>query len=142
MKRGVRQGGTASPLLWVVILDFLMCDCLAQWRKRGYGFKLEPLGCRVGRGKQEVRREPEESLCSLLFADDINLFAETPSELRAMFHELEQALAKGGLVVQPSKCRFSCNEFWPGRAFRYKGIVLETVRTSVRILGVEVQLDA
>eukprot|EP00969_Alexandrium_andersonii_P245132 10833387-Alexandrium_andersonii.AAC.1 len=67
MRRGVRQGGPASPLLWLVSLGELLTPLRASWLRRGFG-----VTAAVGREKAPL----------MVFADDITLFAASASQLR------------------------------------------------------------
>eukprot|EP00969_Alexandrium_andersonii_P198938 8785270-Alexandrium_andersonii.AAC.1 len=104
MRRGIRQGSPLSPVLWIVAFDEALASTLATWRLNVQGYKLRHLGRRSQPGTQEGHGVPYLSIPLTLFADDITLISEGVSEMNSMLHDLDMALRRVGLELQPSKC--------------------------------------
>ena len=97
--RGVCQGSPASPRLWVVGLDFLLRDLAQSLCERVVGFKLEGW---------EKEAQP-----IAIYADDEVLLASGMIQANRMLQEIGTALGRGGLEVEPGKCRFIANRWTP-----------------------------
>jgi hypothetical protein len=95
--RGVRQGGTLSPLIFVLALSYIMHDLIIDWQNRGMGY--------------EHGGSLFEFVCALVFADDILLFAKTWTEMKIMLREVVETLGKHGLNIQGDKCCSMANEY-------------------------------
>uniref|UniRef100_A0A1A9VZG3 Reverse transcriptase domain-containing protein n=1 Tax=Glossina brevipalpis TaxID=37001 RepID=A0A1A9VZG3_9MUSC len=81
-KRGVKQGDPLSPIIFNIIIDKLL--------------KMLPneVGVRVG----------DSSFNSLAFADDLILFASTPSGLQLLLDTTNEFLKQCGLCLNTAKC--------------------------------------
>jgi endonuclease/exonuclease/phosphatase family metal-dependent hydrolase len=87
--RGVRQGDILSPLLFNAGSEF----ALRKWKQR-----LESHGWRLS-------FEGPERLTNIRFADDIMLYAKSPTELREMLDLLQVEFGRAGLQLNPSKTK-------------------------------------
>jgi hypothetical protein len=90
--RGVKQGGSSSPTLFVWVLAGALHNLIESWKLRGFGFVLDGLIINI-----------------LCFADDILLLAKTQFEAQRMLVELETTLGQIGLELSPSKSQFCKN---------------------------------
>ena len=105
IKKGVRQGDTISPKLFVAALESLF-----RRFKWGNGIRIDG-----------------ESLTHLLFADDCVLFAETVDELRRMMTGLQRESKKIGLEMNASKTKWMRNEFVHQSSILIEGKEIEEV---------------
>jgi hypothetical protein len=87
-KRGIRQGDTLSPKLFILVLEDVFKNI--HWEERG----LNVAGRR---------------LSNLRFADDIVLFSDTPEDLETMMQELSDASRKCGLEMNLIKTKIMTN---------------------------------
>jgi len=71
IKRGVRQGDTISPKLYISFLQQVFNKLEDKWNPKGYGIKIG-----------------NETINNLRFADDIILVARTPKDLQQMLKDL------------------------------------------------------
>ena len=90
LRRGVRQGDTSSPKLFIACLGKVFRKL--RWEKKG--IKIDG-----------------EYLSHLRFADDIIIFANNIVELKEMLHDFNQASLEVGLSMNLKKTKVMYNEF-------------------------------
>ena len=90
LRRGVRQGDTSSPKLFIACLEKGFRKL--RWEKKG--IKIDG-----------------EYLRNLRFADDIIIFANSIVELQEMLHDLNQASLEVGISMNLKKTKVMYNEF-------------------------------
>lgn len=88
VERGIRQGDTISPKLFITVLESIFKQL--NWSQRGINID----------GKK---------LNNLRFADDIVLFSDDLEEMRLMLQDLQEVCGGVGLVINMSKTKFMTN---------------------------------
>ena len=95
LERGVKQGDPISPLLFLAVMEVLFRRLKTRWnqlnvRRRGpyYGIVID---------------SATDPLSNLRFADDVLLFASTPTDIAKMINDLSQEAAKYGLKLHMGK---------------------------------------
>ncbi|KAK6732237.1 hypothetical protein RB195_016554 [Necator americanus] len=86
--KGVRQGDTISPMLFMAALQWIMKSL--SWEERGI-------------------RVDGRFLSNLRFADDIVLFSSSTNEAETMLNELNEAGKRIGLRINRKKTQFMKN---------------------------------
>ncbi|XP_045460954.1 uncharacterized protein LOC123671253 [Harmonia axyridis] len=86
--RGVRQGDTMSPKLFITVLESAFK--MLEWS--GKGLNIDGL-----------------NLTDLRFADDIALFADNLQDIRKMLEDLQEVCVQVGLKINISKTKFMTN---------------------------------
>jgi len=86
--RGVRQGDTMSPKLFITVLEYVFKKL--DWDQKG--LKIDG-----------------QSLSNLRFADDIVLLADNLEDIRIMLQELQEVCATVGLKMNIGKTKFMTN---------------------------------
>ena len=89
LQQGTKQGAPESGLFFIATLDQAMAQTTRAWDERSEG-------CELG-GKR---------INHLLFADDLLLVNTNPHKALRMFREIEPALQKIGLQVNPEKTAY------------------------------------
>ncbi|KHJ78520.1 hypothetical protein OESDEN_21858, partial [Oesophagostomum dentatum] len=92
VKRGVRQGDTISPKVFIITLQYAMKDL--NWEK--YGIWID--------GK---------NITNLRFADDIVLCAKNPEEAQKMLDDLDKTSKAVGLEMNKKKTQYMKNAWCP-----------------------------
>lgn len=87
VNKGLRQGCCISPTLFKIYID----KAIKEWKKK----------CKVLGVKME-----DESLYSLLFADDQIIVAEDEDDVNYMFRKLVEELEKWGLEINIEKTQY------------------------------------
>ena len=105
IKKGVRQGDTISPKLFVTTLESLFRRM--KWNE---GISIDG-----------------ENLTHLLFADDCVLFAKNAEELKRMMTKLQHESRKIGLEMNASKTKWMRNEFANAASIVIEGKEIEEV---------------
>ena len=90
---GVLQGDTLAPLLFIIVLDYI----LRQSMKEDYGLTLI---------KRRTARVPGLLVTDLDYADDLSLLSDSLEKAQSLLNELETAAATVGLHVNATKTEF------------------------------------
>ena len=90
---GVLQGDTLAPLLFIIVLDYI----LRQSMKEDYGLTLIP---------RRTARVPGLVVTDLDFADDLSLLSDSLEKAQSLLRDLETAAAAVGLHVNVSKTEY------------------------------------
>ena len=104
--KGVRQGDTISPILFIACLEEI-------FRKLDW----EDLGINVD----------GEFIQNLRFADDIVLFSEKAEELQQMIQDLCRESLKAGLKINREKTKVMFNKNAISKVIKVEGVTLEQV---------------
>ncbi|KAL5270988.1 hypothetical protein ACHWQZ_G001587 [Mnemiopsis leidyi] len=90
---GVLQGDTLAPFLFIIVLDYILRNCMSP----DYGLTITP---------RQSRRIPAVTVTDLDFADDLALLSNTIQEAQSLLNNLEVAAEKVGLSMNSSKTEF------------------------------------
>ncbi|MCP4491873.1 MAG: reverse transcriptase family protein [Gammaproteobacteria bacterium] len=90
---GVLQGDTLAPLLFIIVLDYV----LRQSMKEDYGLTLI---------QRRTARVPGLTVTDLDYADDLSLLSDSLEKAQSLLNELETAAATVGLHVNATKTEF------------------------------------
>jgi hypothetical protein len=90
---GVLQGDTLAPLLFIIVLDYI----LRQSMKEDNGLTVAP---------RRSSRFPAVKVTDLDFADDLALISDTIEKAQRLLHDLETAASDIGLHVNDLKTEF------------------------------------
>ncbi|KAL5260789.1 hypothetical protein ACHWQZ_G010818 [Mnemiopsis leidyi] len=90
---GVLQGDTLAPFLFIMVLDYILRNCMSP----DYGLIITP---------RQSRRIPAVTVTDLDFADDLALLSNTIQEAQSLLNDLEVAAEKVGLCMNSSKTEF------------------------------------
>ena len=90
---GVLQGDTLAPFLFIIVLDYILRNCMSP----DYGLTIHP---------RQSRRVPAVKVTDLDFADDLALLSNTIQDAQSLLHDLEVAAEKVGLFMNASKTEF------------------------------------
>ena len=91
---GVLQGDTLAPLLFVLVVDYVL-RCAVE--DTGIAFELRA---------RRSSRQPATVLSDLDFADDIVLFANNTADAQRFLHSVEQHAADVGLFINAKKTEY------------------------------------
>lgn len=81
---GIMQGDTLAPYLFIIVLDYALCQALEG--KDDLGFTLVP---------RRSRRHPAKTISDLDYADDIATISNTVQEAQKLLYQLETAAEVG-----------------------------------------------
>ena len=126
--RGVRQGGSASPFLFVLTLSYVLRALRLKWLSERRGIALAD----------------GTLITCFIFADDIIVVAESWFDMNFMMGELLQTLLVHGLCIQPEKCSAMCNLYTLGEgSLQIQDIAVPVVPATVgfKFLGTLVTRD-
>jgi hypothetical protein len=90
IERGVKQGDSMSPLLFIIVMDAILKICKRRTPRRRVGFW----------NMQHVYAQ------SLLFADDIVLIADTEEKLQKLVIEWTHEVERKGMELNEKKSKF------------------------------------
>ena len=89
MKRGIKQGDSLSPLLFIIFMDAILKKCRSRIPKVKVGnWKLSPT-----------------YISNLAFADDLVTMADTPSKLQTALNIWQQELTNHGMEMNIAKTK-------------------------------------
>ena len=111
---GVQQGNTLSPLLFIISLDYILRTSIDLMKEYCLYTKKKRVEC---------RRYPGKTITDADYADNIALFANTPSKDEFLQHSLEHAAGAIGLHVHADKTEHIC--FNLGDIFTLNGGLLK-----------------
>ncbi|XP_058733186.1 uncharacterized protein LOC131604785 [Vicia villosa] len=122
-KRGIRQGDPISPLLFVIMMEYM--NRIMSRLQQNLGFKHHSKCARIG-------------LTHLTFADDVLLFSRGDYQsielLLTAFREFSEST---GLVVNPHKCKMFCSGMDEDTVKRIKSLSgFSSGSLPVRYLGI------
>ena len=95
IQRGVQQGDTLAPFLFLVALDYAMRSAISG-REEELGFTLSP---------RKSRRVPPIMISDLSFADDIALLSDSVEKAGKLLKAVETECKKIGLQVNARKTK-------------------------------------
>ena len=98
---GVLQGDTLAPFLFIIVLDYVLRNCMTE----EYGLTITP---------RRSRRVPAVKVTDLDFADDLALIADTIEQVQHLLSDLETAAHQVGLSMNASKTEFMTINIPPG----------------------------
>jgi hypothetical protein len=90
---GVLQGDTLAPFLFIIVLDYVLRNCMTL----DHGLTIIP---------RQSRRVPAVRVTDLDFADDLALTADTIEQVQQLLSDLETAAAHVGLAMNASKTEY------------------------------------
>ena len=96
--RGTKQGDPLSPVLFNAVLEEVLREVQADWKRKGRGIHVTG-----SHGENEL-------LTNLRFADDIILLATSRSHVKHMLQDLIDAAAKRGLEIHIGKTKVLAND--------------------------------
>ena len=92
----VLQGDTLAPYLFVIVVDYIMRQTIANNEER-LGFQLT---------RRQSRRVPGKTITDLDFADDIALVSENNQQAQELLLRLENEANKVGLHLNSKETKF------------------------------------
>ena len=95
IERGVKQGDPISPLLFLAVMEVIFRRLKSRWNKLNLR--------RQGRYYGVVVDKETDPLTNLRFADDVLLFASSPSDAAKMISDLNRESSKFGLKLHMGK---------------------------------------
>ena len=95
LERGVKQGDPMSPLLFIAVMEVIFRRLKSRWNKLNHR--------RSGQYYGIVVDNKTSPLTNLRFADDVLLFAASPSDAAKMISDLDQEASKFGLKLHLGK---------------------------------------
>ena len=98
--KGVLQGHTLAPYLFIICLDYVLRTSIDKIRENGYELT-----------KKRSRSYPAKTITDADYADyadDIAILANTPNQAETLLHSLERASAGIGLHVNAHKTEYMC----------------------------------
>ena len=119
IKKGVLQGDTLAPFLFVITLDYVMRQAI-DGHEEEFGFEVS---------KRQSRRKPVTYLTYLIYADDIALVSKEVKQAQAMLTNIEKEVAKNGLHINARKIKII--SFNHNKPFN---IELENCSTKIKLL--------
>jgi hypothetical protein len=90
---GVLQGDTLAPFLFIIVLDYVLRNCMDS----EYGLTIIP---------RQTRRVPGVTVTDLDFADDLALMSNTIAGAKKLLHDLENAASLVGLSLNAKKTEY------------------------------------
>jgi exonuclease III len=124
ISRGVRQGDTLSPLLFIIIMNTL----LRKLEKANVGYKFAT--------------NPKLQVPGLAYADDLVLFANTRQDLNQLWEITTQFCQRRGLIINAKKSAYTTNSINASPIY-VKDVQLEQLppQTPYKYLGILIPLN-
>ncbi|KAI5743164.1 hypothetical protein M8J77_015214 [Diaphorina citri] len=119
IEKGVRQGDTISPKLFISVLEMVFKRL--NWERKGIEINTEYLN-------------------HLRFADDIVVISSKADELEEMLKDLTNTCLEIGLKMNLSKTKVMYNEFTPKKHIQINNTRIEEVQSYI-YLGQEITMD-
>ena len=130
--KGVLQGDTLAPFLFVIVLDYAMRKAI-EGREELFGFTITP---------RKSRRVPAKVITDLDFADDIALTSNRINQAQDLLLAVEAECKKVGLEINAGKTQFmSYNitdniELWIANGTKIRRAIVEkTKKQDFKYLG-------
>ena len=111
---GVLQGDVLAPFLFIIVVDWV----LRNSNMDHLGFVTKP---------RRSRRQPEERLGDLEFADDISLLEHTQTGAQEQVNSLSSTAKEVGLVINDDKTKFIAINIPENPTLELEGLSLERV---------------
>ena len=113
---GIFQGDTLAPLLFIIVIDYILRQ--AYKTSTEVGITIKP---------RSGTRIPAKNIKDLSYADDITLLAHALTQAENLLHNLEKAALQVGLRVNADKTKvMSINNTGPQQARILNGTPLKT----------------
>ncbi|KAI5737947.1 hypothetical protein M8J77_001036 [Diaphorina citri] len=119
LQKGVRQGDSISPKLFIAVLEEVFKQI--NWNEKGININGQRLN-------------------HLRFADDIVIISNCPNELNEMIEELEHASLKAGLKMNLHKTKVMFNSFVKKQPIKINDNIIEEVKEYI-YLGQEITME-
>ena len=97
IETGVLQLDTLAPYIFIICVDYVLRTYIDKMK--GKGFKLT---------KRRSKRYPAQTITDAVYADDIALLANTPTQAETHLHSLERAGDGIGLHVNADNIEYMC----------------------------------
>ena len=145
-KCGVRQGGPESPLLYNLLMDYVMRAFMDQCSKNkihflNFKYKIPSPAC-----KQDLEIVGTHQLDWIGYADDIVLTFENKTLLQKAIDELDATFTRFGFNINVSKTKTMiinnqiASDEYPSAICKMKGLDIENVKV-FRYLGANIKYD-
>ena len=95
--KGVLQGDTLAPYLFIICLDYVLRTSIDKIKENGFELT-----------KKRSRRYPTKMITNADYADDIAILANTPNQAETLLYSFEWAAAGIGLHVNAHKTEYMC----------------------------------
>ena len=98
IEAGVLQGDTLAPYLLIICLNYVLRTSIDKIKENSFKQKFQ----------KRSRKYPEKTIIDAVYADDIALLANAPTQAETQLHSVERAAAVIGLHVKARKTEYMC----------------------------------
>lgn len=102
MDRGAVQGGTATPWLWNMVVDYVLRPVVRKWEAQEKGVMLDGWPDSDG----GVGMDREQWVTNYFWADDFFILAEGAEQLREMLQDVVEAIRRAGMSLKESSLQW------------------------------------